>query len=151
MRACSVSASRSSPVAWTATDKVTAPRATTAKRARRGVLAAMSVLGLLVVVATLRSSPWPANLFLVIAWLVPVLLPLRGLFAGSRRTYAWATLCVAPYLIAGVTEIIANPALRTFASFITLASLAWFAALIWYLRVTRSETAPPPSVPQAPA
>jgi uncharacterized membrane protein len=151
LRACSVSASRSSPVAWAATDKVSALRATTVKRARRGVLAAMSVLGLLVVVATLRSSPWPANLFLVIAWLVPVLLPLRGLLAGSRRAYAWATLCVSPYLIAGVTEMIANPALRTFASFITFASLAWFAALIWYLRVTRSETAPRPPVPQAPA
>jgi uncharacterized membrane protein len=151
LRACSVSASRTSPVAWAATDKVSAVRATTVKRARRGVLAAMSVLGLLVVVATLRSSSWPANLFLVIAWLVPVLLPLRGLLAGSRRAHAWATLCVAPYLIAGVTEMIANPALRTFASFITFASLAWFAALIWYLRVTRSETAPRPPVPQAPA
>ena len=127
------------------------PGATTVKRARCAVLAAMSVLGLLVVIAALRRAPLPANLFLSLGWLVPVLLPLRGVLAGSRRTHAWATLCVAPYIIAGVTETIANPMLRTLAASIVFASLVWFAALIRYLRVTRPQTGPPPPVPQAPA
>jgi uncharacterized membrane protein len=125
--------------------------ATTVKRARRGVLAAMSLVGLLVLVAALRSGPWPANLLLAPAWLIPVLLPLRGVLAGSRRTHAWATLCVAPYLIASVMETIANPTLRVLAASITFASLAWFAALVRYLRVTRAAAGPPPPVPQAPA
>jgi len=111
----------------------------------------MAVLGLLVLVAALRSGPSPANLLLALAWLIPLLLPLHGVLAGSRWTHAWATLCVAPYLIAGVMEMIANPTLRTFAASITFASLAWFAALIRYLRVTRAVPGPRPPVPRAPA
>ena len=118
--------------------------------ARRGVLATMSGLGLLVLAAALRSSSWPGNLLLALGWLIPLLLPLRGVLAGSRRTCAWATLCVAPYVIAGVTEIIANPARRTLATAIVLASLAWFAALVLYLRVTRPEPAAQRPDPPAP-
>ena len=128
-----------------------APGATSVKRARCGVLAAMSVLGLLVVIAALQTAPLPANLYLSVAWLLPVLLPLRGVLANSRRTHAWATLCVAPYIIAGVMETIANPTLRSLATLIVFASLAWFAALIRYLRVTRPETGPRPPAPPAPA
>jgi len=124
---------------------------TTVKRARCAVLAAMSALGLLVVIAALRTALLPANLYLCLAWLIPLLLPLRGVLAGSRRTHAWATLCVAPYVIAGVMETIANPALRSLAASIVFASLAWFAALIRYLRVTRAGTGPRPPAPPAPA
>ena len=128
-----------------------APGATTVKRARCGVLTTMSVLGLLVAIAALRTAPLPTNLYLSLAWLLPVLLPLRGVLAGSRRTHAWATLCVAPYVIAGVMETIANPTLRPLAASIVFASLGWFAALIRYLRVTRPETGARPPAPPAPA
>jgi len=111
----------------------------------------MLVLGLLVIAAALDSAPWPASPLLALAWLVPLLLPLPGVLRGSRRTCAWATLCVAPYLVAGVTETIANPALRMLAAAIVLAGLAWFATLIRYLRVTRPETRPRPPAPPAPA
>jgi uncharacterized membrane protein len=111
----------------------------------------MSVLGLLVVIAALRTAPWPANLYLSLAWLMPVVLPLRGVLAGSRRTHTWATLCVAPYVIAGVMETIANPTMRSLAASIVFASLVWFAALVRYLRVTRPETGTRPPVPPAPA
>jgi len=124
---------------------------TRVKRARCAVLAAMSVLGFLVVIAALRTAPLPANLYLSLAWALPVLLPLRGVLANSRRTHAWATLCVAPYIIAGVMETIANPTLRSLAALIVFASLAWFAALIRYLRVTRQEAGPRPPAPPAPA
>lgn len=127
------------------------PGSTRVKRARCAVLAAMSVLGFLVVIAALRTAPLPANLYLSLAWALPVLLPLRGVLANSRRTHAWATLCVAPYIIAGVMETIANPTLRSLATLIVFASLAWFAALIRYLRVTRPQSGPRPPVPQAPA
>jgi len=111
----------------------------------------MLVLGLLVLAAALGSAPWPASLLLALAWLAPLLLPLPGVLRGSRRTCAWATLCVGPYLIAGVTETIANPALRALAAAIVFAGLAWFVALIRYLRVTRPETGPRPPAPPAPA
>jgi uncharacterized membrane protein len=118
-----------------------------ATRARRGVVAAMAGLAMLVTAAAVWSTPWPASLGAAVAWLIPLLLPLRGVIAGSRRAYAWATLCVTPYVVAGMTETIANPALRPLAAAIVLAGLAWFATLVRYLRVTRRDEVP--AAPQA--
>lgn len=108
------------------------------RRARAGVLAAAAVLAACVVAAALRSSPWPASLGWTIALLLPVAAPLPGIVRGNRRTYAWATLCVAPYFVYGITEVIANPAVRGAAAAILFASLAWFVTLVAYLRLSRS-------------
>jgi hypothetical protein len=54
---------------------------------------------------------------------------------------------VTPYVVAGMTETIANPALRPLAAAIVLAGLAWFATLVRYLRVTRRDEVP--AAPQA--
>ena len=110
----------------------------------------MLVLGVVVLAAVFRSASWPASVLLALACLVPLLLPLRGVLRGSRRTCAWATLCVAPYLIAGVTETIASPAMRALSVSIVLAGVAWFATLIWYLRVSRPLNLPRPPAPPAP-
>jgi uncharacterized membrane protein len=107
------------------------------RRARLIALAAVAVLAGCVAAASLRSAPWPANLGWTIALLLPLMAPLPGLIRGVRRTYAWATLCVAPYFIYGVTEVIANPAVRGAAGAILFASLAWFVALVGYLRLSR--------------
>jgi uncharacterized membrane protein len=66
-----------------------------------------------------------------------VLLPLRGLLRGERRAYAAATLCVTPYLVYGLTEVIASPAARGTATSVLVASIAWFVALVHCLRLTR--------------
>lgn len=108
-----------------------------AAAAHRWVLATATLLGACVVVAALRSSGWPASLVFACLLLVPLLLPLPGLLRGRRRTHAWATLCVAPYFIYGMTEVIANPAVRDMAGAILFASLALFIALVSYLRLTR--------------
>jgi len=105
--------------------------------AHRWVLATALLLGACVIVAALRSSDWPASLALACALLVPLLLPLPGLLRSRRRTHAWATLCVAPYFIYGMTEVIANPPVRVMAGAILFASLALFVALVSYLRLTR--------------
>ena len=107
------------------------------ERAWRLTLAAAALLGACVAVAALRSAPWPANLPWLAALLLPVLLPLRGLWRRSRRACAWATLCVAPYFAYGTTELIANPAVRVVAGAILFASLAWFVSLVYCLRVSR--------------
>jgi len=106
-------------------------------RARRCTLATTAVLAACVAVAALRSAPWPSNLVWTVALLMPVAAPLPGLVRGQRRTYAWATLCVAPYFIYGVTEVVANPAVRAAAGAILFASLAWFVMLVRYLRLSR--------------
>jgi uncharacterized membrane protein len=107
-------------------------------RLRGLTIAAAVLLAACVGTATLRSAPWPANLGWTIALLLPVVLPLPGLLRGRRRTYAWATLCVAPYFIYGTTEVIANPLVRPAAGAILFASLAWFVALVAYLRRSRA-------------
>lgn len=101
------------------------------------MLATATLLGACVVAAALGSSDWPASLVYACVLLVPLLLPLPGLLRGRRRTHAWATLCVAPYFIYGMTEVIANPAVRGMAGAILFASLALFIALVSYLRLTR--------------
>jgi len=114
-----------------------APQADAARRARRQTVTAMTLLGACVVAAALPAFTWPESLARLAILLVPLLLPLRGLLRGQRRTYAWATLCVTPYFIYGLTEVIANPAVRTAAGATLFASLAWFVSLVNYLRLTR--------------
>lgn len=69
---------------------------------------------------------------------LPLWAPLRGLIRRNRRTYAWATLCVIPYFILGVTEAVANPQTRLWSGACLALSLVLFAGLIGYLRVTRA-------------
>jgi uncharacterized membrane protein len=66
----------------------------------------------------------------------PLWAPLRGLLRRTRRTYAWATLCVIPYFVLSITEAIANPARRGWASLCLALAFALFIALILYLRAT---------------
>jgi len=115
------------------------------RRARQFALAAAAVLAACVAATALRSAHWPTNLAWLVVLLLPLVAPLPGLLRGTRRTYAWATLCVTPYFIYGVTEVIANPSVRGAAAAILFASLAWFIALVWYLRLTRGV----PTVSQA--
>ena len=109
--------------------------------ARAVALTAAAVLAACVAAASLRSAPWPASLGWTIALLLPLAAPIPGIVRGIRRTYAWATLCVAPYFIYGITEVIANPAVRGAAAAILFASFAWFVALVAYLRLSRSDPA----------
>lgn len=70
---------------------------------------------------------------------LPLLLTLPGLLQGKRYTHSWATLCVLPYFVVGVTESVANTAIRYWALLLLGATLLWFFALIAFLRVTPAE------------
>ncbi len=124
----------------------TAAVAPSATRAHRWVLATLIVLAACVAAAALSSGPWPGNAVLALAMLVPLVLPLPGLLRSDRRTHAWATLCVTPYFVYGVTESIANPAVRGVAGAILFASLALFVSLVGFLRLTRPVAAPQDSM-----
>jgi uncharacterized membrane protein len=112
-----------------------------ASRTRAVVLGLLSALTLVVVLALLRSPDGAATsvTLLAAAVLVPLALPLRGLLRHDRRTYAWATLCLTPQFIYGLTELVANPPLRLHAAAMLLLSLALMVALVAYLRLTRPD------------
>lgn len=52
------------------------------------------------------------NWVLAMLAVVPLLLPLRGLVAGSLRSMTWAGYLVMLYLVIGVTEAWSNPPQR---------------------------------------
>ena len=108
-------------------------------RARSWALATLAMLAVGVAVAATLSASWPGSALLVAVLVLPLLLPLKGLLQGDRRTYAWATLCIAPCFLYAITEAIANSMTRAIAAAILFASLAHFVALVAYLRVTRPE------------
>ncbi len=110
--------------------------------AHRAVLGTWALLGVALAFALLRSAASPASAYVAAALFVPWLMPLGGLLRGDRRTHAWATLCVAPYFVYGVTESVANPVVRVAAGVILIASLAHFVALVAFLRFTRPTRTP---------
>jgi len=92
---------------------------------------------------------------IVIAWIIEpavsiprigtaavVTLPLwawtPALWRGSRKSFAAMTLCVVPYMVGALTELIANPAARVWASSALLVAFSLFVLLIVFLRLTRT-------------
>ena len=112
-----------------------------ANRLRIAVVSALALLALLVTLSLLRVADGAAALVITLLLLLPLALPLPGLLRGNQRTSAWATLCVTPYLIYGLTETIANPATRPTAATILFASLLLFVLLVAQLRVARRDSA----------
>ena len=108
--------------------------------AQRLALATLAVVVITVGGAAMLNAPWPGSVLLAAVLVLPLLLPLKGLLRGDRRTYAWATLCIAPSFLYAITEAIANSLVRAIAAAILVASLAHFVALVAYLRVTRPQT-----------
>jgi uncharacterized membrane protein len=75
------------------------------------------------------------------SWLVlkvlPLLLPLRGILAGRRYTYQWATLFIWIYFIEGVVRAWGDAgAARQFAGLEIFLSLAFFVSAALYARLT---------------
>jgi uncharacterized membrane protein len=83
-----------------------------------------------------RFTPRTAAFVLALA-VLPWLLPLRGLLAGNRRTYAATTLLTLPYLAYGLMEVLANPGARAYAATTVFLAFALFVALVAYLRISR--------------
>jgi len=107
------------------------------QRARAVTLSAWMLLLLLVAGKQLFQGLNLAQWLWALVFSLPLLAPLRGLWRGERYTYAWATLCVLPYFIIGISESVASPTLRIWAEWLLAASLLWFFALIAFLRFSR--------------
>ena len=100
----------------------------------RWVLAAIAMLlGVLIVWHVRRYSPGAAAIALGLL-VPPWLLALPGVLRRSRRTLQMAAFLTTPYLVYGLTEVLANPGARAYAGMTVLAAFALFVALIHTLR-----------------
>jgi len=115
------------------------------KSARLGTASIVLIFALIAIVVAwqLGAGITPARLIACVVLTCPLWAPVRGLMRANRKTYAWATLCVIPYFILGVTEAVANPARRGWAALCLAVALALFTTLILYLRITNPNRGAP--------
>jgi uncharacterized membrane protein len=83
-------------------------------------------------------SSW--EMVLVAALALPLFIAVPKLLAGDRRTYAWMTLAVTPFIVVGITEAVANPASRVWAGLCLMMGFLLFVLLVAYLRVSRGQS-----------
>lgn len=107
-----------------------------ARRWRGVTLGSVALLIAIVFAWQLWPTPGVEGTARGVALSVPLLLPVQGLWQGKRYTYRWATLCVLPYFIVGLTEVVANPSSRPWTGAMLAVALTWFVGLVAYLRVT---------------
>lgn len=108
---------------------------------QRTRFAVLSVIGLLIAgLIAWRASDGlsTGDVVLIVILTLPVLFAVPRLRSGHRRTYAWMTLAVTPFLIVAITEAVANPAQRIWAGLCLAMAFVLFVLLIAYLRVTRA-------------
>jgi uncharacterized membrane protein len=69
--------------------------------------------------------------------ILPLLLPLKGVLAGSLRSMTWAGYLTMLYLVIGVMEAWSNPPQRIPALFQVLLVAAYVGSLLAFSRATR--------------
>ncbi len=80
------------------------------------------------------SDTIPKSVVLVI-FVGPLLLPLRGLLHGRPYTHAWASFLIWIYFIHGVMEAYATPEHRLLASLEIILSLTMYTGTVFYARL----------------
>lgn len=109
-------------------------------RARIAVVSTIVLLIAALVAWRVSTGLSVGDVVVIAALTLPLLIALPRLLAGHRRTYAWMTLAVTPFLIVAITEAVANPASRAWAGLCLLIAFLLFVMLIAYLRVTRGQS-----------
>lgn len=80
-----------------------------------------------------------STLFVVLFWIVPLLLPARGLIKGDPYTHAWANFIVMIYLLHGLTDIYANHDQWYYALIEIILATGMFAGCSFYARTRGRE------------
>lgn len=96
-------------------------------------LTLISYTGLIVVLVLWYGVKTPSPVVLGVL-LLPLLLPLRGLWRGHPYTYAWSSFLILIYFIHGVVEVFANPTVRLLASLEIFCSVAFYLGAIFFAR-----------------
>lgn len=99
-------------------------------------LALLGYAGLLIWVPVwhflLSQSIEKSALFIVLIWVVPLLLPLRGIIQNRPYTFAWSNFIVMIYLLHGLTAIYAVPDERLYAVIeVVLASMMFVGSSVY--------------------
>jgi hypothetical protein len=86
----------------------------------------------------------PSTLRIVVGAVLalPLAVGIPFLWSGHRRSYAWTILALAPSLVLGATEVVANAPTRSWAGLALFNVIVAFALLVAYLRATRSSSPP---------
>ncbi|NCF61427.1 MAG: DUF2069 domain-containing protein [Gammaproteobacteria bacterium] len=87
--------------------------------------------------ALLPAPMGAANWTLALLATVPLLLPLKGLLAGSLRSMTWAGYLVMLYLVIGIMEAWSNPPQRIPALIQTLLVVVFVASVLVFSRADR--------------
>ena len=111
-----------------------------AGRLRRLVASNIAALIIALVVWRARDGLSAWDLVLITALTLPLFLAIPKVLAGDRRTYAWMTLAVTPFIVLGITEAVANPASRAWAGLCLMMGFLLFVGLVAYLRATREQS-----------
>ena len=80
-----------------------------------------------------------STLFTLLFWIVPILLPAKGLLQGKPYTYAWTNFIVMYYLLHGLTAIYAVAGERLYALIEIILCCALFTGCSFYARVRGRE------------
>ena len=110
-----------------------------ATRLRNAVIVNAAMLVVALIAWRARTGFSIGDAVLVALLTLPLWIALPKLLAGNRRTYAWMTLAVTPYLVVAITEAVANPASRAWAGLCLMVAFLLFVLLIGYLRATRDQ------------
>tara|TARA_R110001606_G_scaffold386603_1_gene550724 strand:- start:569 stop:997 length:429 start_codon:yes stop_codon:yes gene_type:complete len=77
--------------------------------------------------------------FTVLFWIIPILLPIRGLLAGKPYTYAWTNFIVMYYLLHGLTAVYAVEGERVYAAIEIWLCVGLFSGCSFYARLRGRE------------
>jgi uncharacterized membrane protein len=80
-----------------------------------------------------------STLFTVLFWIVPILLPAKGLLEGKPYTYAWANFIVMYYLLHGLTAVYAVEGERLYALVEIILCSVLFTGCSFYARMRGRE------------
>jgi uncharacterized membrane protein len=107
-------------------------------------LAALGATLLLIALIARWILVAPSTLRIVVGVILalPLALGAPFLYLRHRRSYGWLTLALAPSLVLGLMEAVADPAARAWSALLVFVLLATFALCVAYLRATRSSSPP---------
>jgi len=80
-----------------------------------------------------------STLFTLLFWLLPILLPAKGLIQGKPYTYAWANFIVMYYLLHGLTAVYAIEGERLYALVEIILCTLLFTGCSFYARIRGRE------------